>query len=255
MQKLILSNFVLTLLIIVYLVIQVVHPQFWRHSSQLISSQVAVVEDYIISHPETLIASLEAHHKAQVEMMTKRAQDKIVERSAEIFNNAADPRVGNPQGKIKIVEFFDYSCGYCQKMLAVKRKILESNKDVQFIMKELPILSDASATRARASLAFYKVAPDKYNQYQEALFKLKGSSDVQKACIDLAKSLGVNEEAFKAALAQPAGQDAILESNMRLALDLGLRATPAYIIGNEVIMGYTDYEAFNEKIKTNLAKK
>ncbi len=165
-----------------------------------------------------------------------------------LFDGVYDPKIGNPNAKIKVVEFFDYNCTYCYKMFLITKKLAAANPDVQFIFKELPILSKKSAMMSRASLASYRAAPSKYMEYQEALYNARGANMDLATFTRLAGNVGIDENAFKKAFDDIERHDSIVKANNVLANDISIQGTPAYIIGDELIPGYISYEDFNAKI-------
>lgn len=233
MKRLYLLNAVVTFMIVIYLLIQAFHPD------------VSEIENYILDNPKTLITSLERYRQ---QMESPPPQASIDDK--RLFGGENDPKIGNPDAKIKIVEFFDYSCGYCHKMFLVKQKLIADNKDIQIISREVPMLSEKSAMMSRASLAAYRAAPAKYMAYQEALFNSRGRTADVEVFTRLASSVGIDERAFKKAFDDVKKHDSIVSENAELARAIGVRGTPAYIIGDELIPGYISYENFNAKIES-----
>ncbi len=235
MKKLSLINFIISLAIIIYLLIQILNP-----------SKVSLddVKQFILDNPKVLIDSLEGYRK----QMDKSELKSVVDEK-QIFSGVNDPRVGNPNAKIKIVEFFDYSCGYCHKMFLVKKKLLEANKDIEIISKETPMLSERSVLLSKASLAAYKADSSKYMAYQEVLFDLRNKQTLNVDLFTkLAVQVGIKENDFKKAFDDEEKHASVINDNAELAGNIGLRGTPAYVIGNEIIPGYISYEDFNTKI-------
>ena len=52
-----------------------------------------------------------------------------------------------------IVEFFDYRCPYCKSIVANLKKLVDEDKDLRIVLKELPILGPDSTYAAKVSLA------------------------------------------------------------------------------------------------------
>lgn len=234
MKRLPLLNLVLTVMIVLYLIIQM-------YSAPAIDDKE--IEKYILNNPKTIISSLEGYRQ---QMESAAPSANIDEK--RLFGGVDDPKIGNPNAKIKIVEFFDYTCGYCRKMFSVKQKLIQTNNDILIISREIPMLSEKSAIMTRASLAAYRAAPTKYMAYQEALFNLKGRTTDADVFIRLAGSVGIDERAFKKAFDDVKKHDSIINENAELARGIGVRGTPAYIIGDELIPGYISYENFNAKV-------
>jgi hypothetical protein len=105
--------------------------------------------------------------------------------------------LGNPDGDITLVEFFDYNCGFCKRAMEDVVKIMETDSNVRVVLKEFPILGPDSLAAHQVSMAFRKLAPEKYGEYHMELL----GADVRATealAIELAKSFGVDEEALRA---------------------------------------------------------
>ena len=64
----------------------------------------------------------------------------ITSRADALFRDASDPVKGNPQGRVTIVEFFDARCGYCKQLHPTMEQLIQRERDVRVVMKDLPIL-------------------------------------------------------------------------------------------------------------------
>jgi protein-disulfide isomerase len=223
------------MLIVLYLVVQA----FGCGGALVSEVNASQIENYLLENPKIILASLENYKQREEENANVN----------KLFNNAYDPKAGNPNAKIKIIEFFDYSCSYCYKMSLIMQKLLKENSDIQVIFKELPMMNRKAAILSRASLAAYRASPSKYLEYQEALFGLKGGGLDAITFINLAKEVGVDEKAFKKEFNDLEKNDRVIRDNVDLATDLGIRGIPVYIIGNELIPGYISYEDFNARIQ------
>ena len=110
------------------------------------------VRAYLLEHPEVIeeaVAKLQ--EKKQAEAATQAATAEADARKLIPHYRAElerDPRdfVANPDGKITVVEFFDYNCGYCKLAAPEVLKLIEENPDVRFVFKEFPIFGEASDT-------------------------------------------------------------------------------------------------------------
>src|ERR1700728_1340574 len=73
-----------------------------------------IVKEYLIAHPEVLQDAQTALDKRQQEAQAKKARDAISKDSATLFNSPHQVVLGNPNGKVTMVEFFDYNCPHCK---------------------------------------------------------------------------------------------------------------------------------------------
>ena len=126
------------------------------HAAALDSEQKAEVEkiiaEYLLANPELILKvmdELERRRKASEKTVAKQ---RMQDNKAKIFQSSYD-HVGNPGGRIPVVEFFDYQCGYCKRAFPAIKKLRSDQKDVRIIYKEFPILGPASVFAARAAIA------------------------------------------------------------------------------------------------------
>ena len=205
-----------------------------------------VVRDYLLANPEVIeqaFSALQEKRKQDAQV----AQTKAIDDSAElIFNSPHQMVLGNPQGSITLVEFFDYNCGYCKRAVPDMTALIEANPDLRIVMKEFPILSQGSLDAARVSVAVKDTAPEKYLEFHEALFSRPGEATSGKA-LDVAREIGLDSEALKAR-AEGNGVMGNLQEVQELASRLGISGTPAYVIGKEVIPGAVGFDALQEKV-------
>ncbi len=206
----------------------------------------AIIRDYLIANPEVIEEAINAL-RARQEQEAVAAQSKAIEESREaIFNSANQMVLGNPQGPITLVEFFDYNCSYCKRALSDMTALIDANPDLRVVIKEFPILSEASVEAARISVAIKDSAPDNYLQFHQELFSRPGQASGDKA-LEIAKDLGLDPQALMTA----ANSEAVtrnLQEVQQLAEVLGISGTPSYVIGGELVPGAAGYDALQEKV-------
>jgi len=206
----------------------------------------AIVHDYLVKNPEVLLEVQDALEKKQGE--TQRvAQQKVIEgASKQIFDASYDGVIGNPDGKLSIVEFFDYNCHFCKGALTDMQALVKENKDLRFVLKEFPILGEDSAKASVVSMAFKKMMPEKYSDFHQELLGGKGRADEAKA-IKIAVSLGADEAALRNEMKDPAIQQDI-QNTYDLANKLAISGTPSYVLGDEVVFGALGKKVLDEKL-------
>lgn len=144
-----------------------------------------------------------------------------------IFHGKGDPIAGNASGKITVVEFFDYQCGYCVMMAPAISGIIKSNPDLRVVYKELPIRGPMSVYAARAALAANKQG--KYIPFHHALMNANEAL-TEKKIMELATSAGLNISKLKKDM-NDKNVINTLNATMKLADELKLTGTPAIFIG------------------------
>ena len=197
-----------------------------------------MVRDYLLKHPEVLREVIDALDKKEKAAEKAAAMSVISARSKEIFRSADDHVAGNPEGKISVVEFFDYNCGYCRHSLADVLKLLDKDKDVRLVFKEFPILGPGSVSAAKASIAARR--QNKYWDFHLALMRERGTVDEAKV-FAVAKTVGLDIPKLKADM-ESADVAKIIAQNQALAEALSIQGTPAFVIDQTLIPGAPGYD-------------
>ncbi|MBL8836417.1 MAG: DsbA family protein [Alphaproteobacteria bacterium] len=195
-----------------------------------------LMREYILQNPEVLIEALESLEERRRTEGEQRARQMLVERREQIFNNPANPVLGNPEGNVTVVEFFDYRCPYCKQMHAPINQLRNEDRQIRFVHIQLPILGPDSVIASRAALAAR--AQNRYPQFHDALMTARGNLD-EAAIIRIAQSSGLDIARLRIEMSNPAILQA-LDANRRLAEELGVTGTPAFVIGDRLIPGAVD---------------
>ena len=208
-----------------------------------------IVKDYLMAHPEVLIDSLNAYQKKQEAAEAEAQRQALVSRQDELFRNPASPVLGNPKGDVTLVEFFDYQCGYCKAVHADVRRLIDSDAKIRLVYKEFPILGPASITASRAALAARKQG--KYDALHVALMENRGQLDDDKI-FRIATSAGLDLDQLKKDMQAPEISEA-LQRNLRLASELNIRGTPAFVVGDQIVPGAVSLDKLKELIASGRA--
>ena len=192
-----------------------------------------IVREYLIEHPEVLLEAEQALRAKRAEEEAAQARAAIREHRDALFTDPEAPVVGNPEGALALVEFFDYRCGYCRRVKPVLDTLLEENDNLRLIYKEFPILGPDSTLAARAALAAR--AQNGYGAFHDALMAAEEPLDHARV-FATARAVGLDEERLAQDMADPA-IDATLARNAALAEALGIAATPSFVIGERVVRG------------------
>lgn len=198
-----------------------------------------IIKDYLITNPEVLVEAFTAYQTKQQNAEAEKFKGTFAGKKAEIMDAGA-PIAGNPNGDITIIEFFDYNCGYCKKAIEDVTKLIENDKGIKFVFKEMPILSESSKEAARWALAAGKQG--KYFEYHVALMKFPGGKDTA-TLENIGRDLGLDTAKLKKDAETDKGIRDMIEKSMSFAQELGIRGTPAFIIGDTLLPGYMGYEA------------
>jgi protein-disulfide isomerase len=206
-----------------------------------------IIKNYLMEKPEVLrdaIGVLEAREK---EAQAKERQKTVSEHSSTLFSPAKQAIVGNSNGKITLVEFFDYNCGYCKRALGDLARLMKDNPDLRVVLRDFPILSPGSVEAARVANAFLRqFQGEKFWAFHQKL--LSSRSPVGKAeAMAVAKELGADMDKLSRDAADPAISEGIAESE-KFAKSLQVNGTPAYVIGEDVVIGAVGYDELEARV-------
>lgn len=207
----------------------------------------AVVKSYLLRQPEILrqaASELDAREK----VAEAKAREQVVSDPAgPLFSAAEQPVIGNPDGKITLVEFFDYNCGYCKRALNDLARLMKDNPDLRIVLRDLPILSENSMEAARvANAAHLQFKGQKFWDYHQKLLSMRGQIGKDEA-LAAAKDLGADMDRLQKDAAGPNVAGALDES-VQFARALQLNGTPTFVIGEEVVVGAVGHDELQKKI-------
>jgi protein-disulfide isomerase len=207
----------------------------------------AIVKDYLMKHPEVITDALNAMQAKQEADAAQRQKQMVSENMDTIVNAPQNAVLGNPQGDVTLVEFFDYNCGYCKRGLADMVKLLQTDKNLKVVLRDYPILTPGSIEAADVALAVKnQLQGDKFFAFHQELLGSRGAVGKDRA-LQVAESSGVDMNKLQADMQDPALRKD-LASNLQLGETLGINGTPSYVIGNEIVPGAVGYDALKDKI-------
>lgn len=207
----------------------------------------AVVRDYLIRNPEVLLEALDALEAKRAGGERAAQKEAIKSAGTELLASPSGTILGNPEGDVTVVEFFDYNCSFCKRAMSDMEQLIATDPKLRFILKEIPVLGEDSVQAARISLAFRKLAPERYAEFHTKLLGQQGVAN-EASAIAVARELGVEEPALREALGSPEVVAALAEGT-RLAELLKINGTPSYVVGDEVLPGAVGLEILTAKIE------
>lgn len=191
----------------------------------------ARVRGYLLAHPEVL-------REAEVKLADndRLAAEKASSDAIAQYRNQLehDPRdfVANPGGRITVVEFFDYRCGYCKLAAPQVVDLIQKNPDVRFVFKQFPIFGEVSDTAAK--LALTREAKAKGLALYQTLM-------ADKALDDAGLDRHLAEVGVDAAQARKDAEHPQIAAQIRdthaLAEALKIEGTPAFVVGDTLVPG------------------
>jgi len=187
-----------------------------------------VVHDYLTQNPEVIVESLQSWQQKQMAQSVESTRSMAIQQADALFHQKSDPVLGNPNGKITVVEFFDYQCPHCVDMQQVFTDLVKNNPDVKLVLKEFPIRGPVSEVAAKAALA--AAQQGKYQQLHDAIMAAASNGQLTEPMIyDLAGKSGLNVAALKKSVKSGPVEKQIRD-NYQLAQALKLQGTPAIFI-------------------------
>jgi protein-disulfide isomerase len=207
-----------------------------------------IVKDYLLQHPEVMqdvMTELEKHQQAAE---AEKHRTAVTENNTKIFNSPHQVVLGNPQGNVTMVEFFDYNCGFCKRAMSDMFTLLKTDPNLKFVLKEFPVLGEGSVEAAHVAVAarMQDATGKKYIEFHQKLLGGRGPADKARA-LAVAKEVGFD----MARLEKDMGSDEVkktIEENLKLADLIGVNGTPSYVVGDEVVVGAVGLDALKEKI-------
>jgi len=205
----------------------------------------AIIHDYLMQNPDVLIEALRAAETKANHDADAKAALVLKDRRNEVFDDPASPVGGNPQGDVTIVEFFDYRCPYCKQVQPTLQTLLDQDRRLRFVYKEMPVLGPSSVLAAHAALAAQR--QDKYEAFHTAMMAAKGQI-TEDVVYKIAGSVGLDLDRLKHDMAEPEIERA-LKANLALASALDIRGTPGFIIGEHIVPGAIDLDALKNLVE------
>jgi protein-disulfide isomerase len=209
----------------------------------------SIIRDYLISHPEVLQEAMAELEKRQALAEAEKARAAVKSNAQALFDSSHQVVVGNPQGDVTLVEFFDYNCGYCRRALTDMMDLIKDDGKLRVVLKEFPVLGPGSTEAAQVAIAarMQDKSGKKYLDFHQRLLTGRGQVDKARA-LAAAKDAGFDVARIEKDLASPEVK-ATIDESMRLAEQLGLNGTPSYVVGNDVVIGAVGLDALKEKVK------
>jgi protein-disulfide isomerase len=209
-----------------------------------------IIRDYLVKNPEVLQEAIAALEKKQAAEEAQKHQAAVKDNAEAIFNSPRQVTVGNPQGDVTFVEFFDYNCGYCKRAMVDMMELMKHDPKLKVVLKEFPVLGPASLEVARVAVAvrMQDKTGKKYLDFHQKLLSGRGQVDKARA-VATAKEVGLDV----ARIERDINSDEVkqtLEESMKLAEKLGLNGTPSYVIGPHVVVGAVGVEQLKEKVNS-----
>jgi protein-disulfide isomerase len=222
-----------------------------------------IVKDYVSKHPDLLRDVLIDTTKRQptatvrpdLSAKTPIATDPslaIKSNAAALFKSAHQVNLGNPDGDVTMVEFFDYNCGFCKGALPAMLTLLDEDPKLKVVLKEWPILGPGSVEAAHVAVAVRMQDAKKYLAFHRKLLDDTAPANSEKA-LSVAGSLGLDLKRLQRDMESDEVQ-ATIDEDVALARAIGISGTPGYVIGNVILPGAVGVAMLKDQIAVARAR-
>jgi len=209
-----------------------------------------IVHDYLMAHPEVLQEAMAELEKRQNEAQAEKGKAAVKQYSQALFMSPRQVTLGNHDGDVTFVEFFDYNCTYCKHAMNDMLTLLKDDPKLKVVLKEFPVLGPGSVEAAQVAVAvrMQDKTGKKYLEFHQKLLGGRGQADRAHA-LAVAKEIGLDMTQLQKDMQSPEVQ-ATLDENFKLADALGLNGTPSYVIGGQVVVGAVGLPTLKQDINT-----
>ena len=163
-----------------------------------------IIKNYLLSHPEVLEDAMAELNKRQAAAESEKHEASVTENSNAIFNSPRGVLLGNKDGDVTFVEFFDYNCGYCKRAMTDMLDLMKSDSKLKIVLKEFPVLGEGSVEAAQVAVAvrMQDSGGKKYLDFHQKLLGGRGPADKERA-LAAAKDAGLDVGRIEKDLASP----------------------------------------------------
>ncbi|WP_194954305.1 DsbA family protein [Sphingopyxis solisilvae] len=203
-----------------------------------------IVADYIRANPQIIPEALEAQRDGEIAKAIGAIRPALEKPYAGAW-------AGNADSDVTLVVFTDYACGFCRASVPDVDRLIREDKRLKVVFRELPIIAPQS--RDAALMALAAARQGKYDAFHHAMFAV-GSLDAA-GIAEAARRAGVVTDGSADATANEALFQRELDSNLAIATQLQLNATPTWIVGDQMLQGQIGYDALRQAVAKARAAK
>lgn len=212
----------------------------------------AEVRAYLLENPEVIMEAVAILEQRQQAEAAGAERALVAANAAAIFEDGVSWVGGNPEGDVTVVEFMDYSCGYCKRAAPEVTELVRADGNIRLVIKEFPILGEESLLASRFAIAVRRIAGDAaYESVHHALMGLRANVTPD-ALAALATAQGLDAAAIMAGMDAPEVQ-AEIDANHALGTTLGINGTPTFVIGDQMVRGYVPLAGMQEIVAAERA--
>lgn len=205
-----------------------------------------VLVELLMREPEIVVAAFQNFRRQQ---QVAEILPNIEPYRDFLEKDPSYPVLGNPDGDVTIVEFFDYRCGYCKSHFPALMALVKDDGNIRYIPRQFPVLDregqpPVSRNAARAAVALHKQGL--FAAFHEATLGYQGQL-TNDSLYDIAGAIGADIDQMKKDMLDPLVEKTITTS-LAVGQDIGFSGTPSYIIGKDVALGAEGYASLKAKV-------
>lgn len=204
-----------------------------------------IIRSYLLENPEVLREVIEALHAKETVQQERVDRETIGELRSALDGGKPAFVGGNPDGDVTLIEFFDYTCGYCRGALADVERLVETDGNLRIVYKEFPVLGPVALYASLAAIA--STNQGKYLEFHSRLMGSKTKLN-EGLVLKIAEDIGLDIERLKRDMDSPETL-ALIEDNHKLAANLGISGTPNFVVGDRIVQGAKGYDYLRAAIE------
>lgn len=208
-----------------------------------------IIRSYLIENPEVIVEAVKVLQDRAERAAFEKSRAAILANQDALLNDPLSIVIGNPEGDVTLVEFYDYRCPYCRAMHSRIDALIAKDKGIRVVLKQYPVKDypgevPVSLISARLALAAEKQG--KFPAFHDALFKAEPPLDETRV-FAIAAAAGLDVAKLKADMGAPGVSQHVRET-LLLADALGINGTPTFVIGDVMIPGVIEVEVLEHFI-------
>ena len=225
-----------------------------NHSTMLLALSLMLTASLLACRSSSDTTDREAATSTEPQAATAEdAPEGHVYDPGDRWNLVGDPVKGSEDAIVTIVEFSEFQCPFCSRVLPTLTQILETEEfagKVRIVFQNMPLSFHEDAHLAgQAALAAHDQG--KFWEYHDILFA--NMRALKRADLEgYAEQLELDMDAFRAALDNETHKEQV-DAEIALAGTLGIRGTPNFMINGRNLRGAQPFPAFETIIREEIA--
>ena len=208
-----------------------------------------LVYEAILDNPGIIMEAVRLLEEQQQQRQQATAQTVLQDERNRLERDPNGIVLGNPNGDVTVVEFFDYNCPYCRRAMPQVEALIEADPNVRLVYREWPILGEGSVFAARAALAAREQG--KYKEFHEAMMGMQGRAE-EASVLRIAREVGLDVDQLRQDMQAPE-VDEHIQTSMELTKALGFNGTPSFVIGDELVPGFVETSVLADYVEATRA--